>query len=33
MRDKTNELFAAFPEINKTALGLSSGWENEPLWQ
>lgn len=33
MLDKMNKLFAAFPEIDKAALGFPIGWENEQLWQ
>ncbi len=33
MLDKTDNLFATFPEIDKTALGFPTGWEEEPLWQ
>ena len=33
MLDKMNKLFAAFPEIDKVALGFPVGWENEPLWR
>jgi abortive infection bacteriophage resistance protein len=33
MLDKMQNLFAAFPEIDKDALGFPVGWEHEPLWQ
>lgn len=33
MLDKMNKLFAAYPEVDKAALGFPVGWENEPLWQ
>ena len=33
MFDKMNTLFATFPEIDKAALGIPVGWENEPLWE
>ena len=31
--DKLNNLFTAFPEIDKSALGFPTGWDTEPLWQ
>ena len=33
MLDKMRNLFAAFPEIDKAALGFPKGWQEEPLWQ
>ena len=33
MLGKMQNLFTAFPEIDKAALGFPIGWEKEPLWQ
>lgn len=33
MLNKINCLFNSFPNTNKSALGFTDGWEQEPLWQ
>ena len=33
MRDKITKLLSDFPNIDPNAMGFTSGWQNEPLWQ
>ena len=33
MRDKITKLMSDFPDIDPNAMGFTSGWQNEPLWQ
>ena len=32
-RQKLKILFAKYPNVDRTAMGLPAGWQNEPLWK
>ena len=31
-KEKLQDLFTSFPEIDQKAMGFNSHWETEPLW-
>jgi hypothetical protein len=33
MKAKIDALLTEYPDIDTAAMGMSSGWENDPQWQ